>query len=303
MLNPSPEHPVKSALPSEPSANSPSAASQSTSPVFAAVLPTHHLSPSHPPGLSAVLSSYLSRLSDPRTLDLNAALSQMRHLLRFSDGIGTGPSRVYKAAYYRKQTKDHWARDDPSFCVLSVAWMVIACVFWRLAWGSAEEGVGLLGLVVRSVLFHWLAGGAVLTEAGRRASERLATTAAGRGVGGGRHVRQSVEWMYAWDIHCNAYFVWFTVVWGVQFFLSKFLVGENLFPFIVSNALYAVAFTWYFYVTHLGYRALPFLSNTEVFLYPIVAVVLIVVLNFILFPLGLGVNPSHWAVGYYFGVF
>ena len=37
---------------------------------------------------------------------------------------------------------------------------------------------------------------------------------------------------------------------------------------IASNMLFAVGFALYFYITHLGYRALPFLQRTEVFLYP-----------------------------------
>ena len=46
--------------------------------------------------------------------------------------------------------------------------------------------------------------------------------------------------------------------------------------------------------------ALPFLSNTEVFLFPIVAVLAIYVLNFIGYPMGLGWNASRLVAHYYF---
>jgi len=80
---------------------------------------------------------------------------------------------------------------------------------------------------------------------------------------------------------------------ALQFFLLPFVLGKSMFALILSNTLYAVAFSCYFYITHLGYRALPFLTNTEVFLFPIVAVVLLYVLNFVGHPFGLGFNASR----------
>ena len=62
---------------------------------------------------------------------------------------------------------------------------------------------------------------------------------------------------------------------GVQLFLLPVVLGPSLLALGVSNTLFALAFGWYFYITHLGYRALPFLSNTEVFLFPIAAVLIL----------------------------
>lgn len=41
---------------------------------------------------------------------------------------------------------------------------------------------------------------------------------------------------------------------GVQFFLLPIVLGSSLLSLGVANTLYAVAFSWYFYLTHLGYR-------------------------------------------------
>ena len=45
---------------------------------------------------------YLQRMLDFHQMDLQSAVDQMRALLSFY------PQRVYKMAYYRKQTKNHW---------------------------------------------------------------------------------------------------------------------------------------------------------------------------------------------------
>ncbi|KAF3229418.1 hypothetical protein TWF106_004335 [Orbilia oligospora] len=47
----------------------------------------------------------------------------------------------------------------------------------------------------------------------------------------------------------------------------------------IGNTLYLVAFSFYCVVTFLGYNALPFLSHTEVILFPIVAFVIVWVVS------------------------
>jgi UNC-50 family len=87
---------------------------------------------------------------------------------------------------------------------------------------------------------------------------------------------------------------------GVQFFLLPLVLGKSLVALLVSNTLYAASFAWYWYITHLGYRALPFLSQTEVFLFPIAAIALVYVLNLIGYPFGLGWNASRVMAHIYF---
>jgi len=86
----------------------------------------------------------------------------------------------------------------------------------------------------------------------------------------------------------------------VQFFLLPFLLSESFFSLFLANTCYAFALSWYWYVTHLGYRALPFLSNTEVFLFPIAAIVLLYAIMLIGYPLGFGWNVARVMARFYF---
>jgi hypothetical protein len=86
----------------------------------------------------------------------------------------------------------------------------------------------------------------------------------------------------------------------VQFFLLPLVLGEGLIPLLLSNTLYAVALSWYWYITHLGYRTLPFLSNTEVFLFPIAVIVLLYIILIIGYPLNFGCNLSRVMARFYF---
>lgn len=88
---------------------------------------------------------------------------------------------------------------------------------------------------------------------------------------------------------------------AVQFFLLPVVLGSSFFALVVGNTLYAAALSWYWYVTHLGYRTLPFLSNTEVFLFPIAAIAVVYVLNLVLHPFGYSWNTSIMMARFYFG--
>ncbi len=57
---------------------------------------------------------------------------------------------------------------------------------------------------------------------------------------------------------------------------------------LLANLLYAAALSYYHYMTFLGYSALPFLTNTELFLYPIGAIGVVLP-----FAIMFGFNPSR----------
>lgn len=72
-------------------------------------------------------------------------------------------------------------------------------------------------------------------------------------------VEQEVEWLYAFDVHVNAFFCSFLITYVLQYFLLPMLLSKSVFSCVLSNTLYATATIWYAYITHLGYRS-KFLS-------------------------------------------
>lgn len=251
----------------------------------------HHLNHHHHNGNAVNRPmQYLARLADFRQMDIQSALDQMKTLLT------SRPHVVYKTSYYRKQTKNHWARDDPAFVALQGIFLIIACIAYAVAFKATIPGA--ISFLLYSVLWNWLGAGFLFATIGREIANRHLTVHSSSS-----HVRQSVEWLYAFDIHCNAFFPVFVVLYAVQFFLLPVVLGSNLIALVLGNTLYAGALSWYWYVTHLGYRTLPFLSNTEVFLFPIAAIAVVYVLNLILHPFGFSWNTSILMARFYFGNF
>ena len=113
-------------------------------------------------------------------------------------------------------------------------------------------------------------------------------------VRGGVHthsLEQSVEWLYAFDVHCNAFFPLFLLLHVLQFVVWPLLLADRFVATLAANTLYLVAHAYYWHVTFLGYNALPFLHKTVLFVYPTAA---LAVLYFV--ALGLGWNASRLAV-------
>ena len=144
-------------------------------------------------------AQYLARLTDFRQMDVQSALDQMKTLL------STRPHVVYKTAYYRKQTKNHWARDDPAFVALQFLFLLISCIAYAISF--REPFTGGIAFLLYSVLFNWLGAGAIVATLGREVANRHLTDHKSNS-----HVRQSVEWLYAFDIHCNAFFPVFVLL-------------------------------------------------------------------------------------------
>lgn len=62
-----------------------------------------------------------------------------------------------------------------------------------------------------------------------------------------------VEWLYAFDVHCNAFVPVYLLLYVLQYLLLPLLLRQGVLALIASNSLYATAFSVYHYLTFLGY--------------------------------------------------
>ena len=132
-------------------------------------------------------------------------------------------------------------------------------------------------------------------------------------------LEQKVEWLYAFDVHCNrffrniylfaftlahfffknSFFPVFLLLYVFQFFLLPVAMYPSFFSTLFINLLYVVAFSYYLHITFLGFNgicfpfasffplffllipilALPFLHNTVFFIYPTGLVIFVFILS------------------------
>ncbi|XRB08206.1 UNC-50 [Pycnococcus provasolii] len=232
-----------------------------------------------------MLPLYLRRIVKWRQMDLEYTAWLMLQLC-------TNPKLAYRHTTYHKQTHNQWARDDPAFVVICSALVSFSATAYCIAFGYSVWHSLLT--VLSAVVVDFLLLGVAIGTAGWLLSNKYLRASV---PGGHAHaVEQHVEWLYAFDVHCNAYFPLFLLLHVLQYFLLPLLLSGGFIGCLVSNALYAVALAYYHYVTFLGYNALPFLEHTELFLYPIGVLALLAPLSLLS-----GFNPSVFVLRVYFG--
>jgi len=198
------------------------------------------------------------------------------------------PRTAYRQTTFNKQTKNQWARDDPAMVVVLSGLVAAAALAYCAALGGGV--LGTLWAVLNAVLVDFLLGGMAIATACWFLANRYLRTA-----GHSHAVEQSVEWMYAFDVHCNSFFPMFLVLYVGQFFLLPLVLTQGFAAALVANLLYAVGLAYYHYMNFQGYSALPFLERTEVFLFPIGLIAVGLPLCIVT-----GFNPARFTLGFYF---
>ena len=106
----------------------------------------------------------------------------------------------------------------------------------------------------------------------------------------------NVEWLFAFDVHCNSFVPLFVALYLGQLILSPLLSQRGFICALLSNILYGLSLSYYHYCQFVGFNSLPFLERTEFLLYPVVGLVLLAI------PLSaMQFNPTRWVLSWYFG--
>jgi len=222
------------------------------------MLPTHN---SYFQTHTHLIPEYLRRIIQYPQMDVEFTFWQMFYLC-------VRPSIVYRKTSWHKQISNQWARDDPGFVAIQIFFLAVSSLAFAVAF-RAENLLNLLKIMFSTILIDFLTVGILIATIGWWASNTYL-----RVVNGIHSVDQKVEWLYAFDIHCNSFFPLFLILYVAQYFLLPVVLGGGFFSTFLANTMYVIAFSYYFHLTFLGYSALPFLQHTIYFIYPIGLVII-----------------------------
>lgn len=149
----------------------------------------------------------------------------------------------------------------------------------------------LLWLALGSVAQYLVLGGLVASFTVWLCNAHL------RGPAQPHTVEQKVEWMYALDVHANAFWVLFLLLHLGQLLLLPLLAGPGFSCMLLGNSLYAAALGVYVYLTFRGFLVLPFLQRPSLLLYPLVPLALGLLLS-----IALQVHVARGLLGWYFAL-
>ncbi|KAH3678337.1 hypothetical protein WICMUC_001570 [Wickerhamomyces mucosus] len=227
---------------------------------------------------------YIKRFFKPPTLDFETAIWEIFYLI-------ASPKRVYKSLYYQKQTKNRWARDDPSFVILLSLFITLSAVAWGVAYSPGI--LSILRLILYMVFIDFFIVGFIISTIGWILANKLFKKK-NYNESIGAVSEGDLEWAYCFDIHCNAYLIIWVALYMIQFILLPILKMNNFLGLFLGNTLYFASLSYYFVITFYGYNALPFLEHTQLILFPIG------VLGVLYFISLFGFNIARTMTDYYF---
>lgn len=135
-----------------------------------------------------------------------------------------------------------------------------------LAYSVAFEVPGffnILRIMVGSILVDFLGSGLMMATGGWLIANRYLKEKTPHSV------EQDVEWLYAVDVHVNAFVPPFLILYVGQYFLLPIFMQDTFVATLLANTVYMCAIVYYHYIYFLGYNILPFLHNQVIFLYPV----------------------------------
>lgn len=243
-------------------------------------------------------------------MDFEMAIWEMTSLM-------IAPKKVFKSIYYHKQTKNTWHRPDPSFAYLLSFFLLLTALAWGLAYAPSFGSI--MRLFFRFVVVHFIGSSLLVSTIGYFAIGRLfgpngaAASITGLRIRGRRRgaaqglftqpgEKDQLEFGYCFDVSNRAFFPLYLHLYVVQFLLLPLLTRSpsDFLTTFLGNTLYLSAFTYYTYITFLGYNALPFLHNTELLLLPILLFAILWLVSLIV---GWGVvMQGHSVKGLFWGV-
>ncbi|XP_063933094.1 protein unc-50 homolog [Zophobas morio] len=221
------------------------------------------------------LSRYWKRIFYFQHMDFEVAFSDLKNLCY-------QPKKVYENIYYNKQTKLQWARDDPAFLVLLIIFLLVtSCGYYVYFRFSLRL---FIIFVCRLILIEFFGLGAVISTLLCFIGNKYLLQSPPHSV------PQSIEWAYAFDIHCNSFFPLFLILYVLHLFFKPIINSTSFLSLLFSNTLFLIASCYYCYTTFLGYKALPFLRKTVYILSPVLPLTLFY---------GISVY-IHWNIGLFF---
>jgi len=180
------------------------------------------------------------------------------------------PQKVYRNFSYRKQSKNQYARDDPAFLVLLSLCLLVTSIVYALI--LKKSFLGFLQFSLWSIFIDCIGIGAVVATVAWFVANKYFLVCGD----------DQVEWGYCFDVHLNAFFPLLVILHGIGAIIYVLLASDGIILTLVGNTLLLISFSYYVYITFLGYDSLPNLRKTKVLLYPFTVLAILYTISMIL---------------------
>lgn len=168
------------------------------------------------------------------------------------------PKEINEIAKIRKHLKNKYARDDPGFLLLLIINLFISSISYSITFNHFNPFFIFNIFFIQSFVMLFTFGlcfafiNKVIIDKYFKSNDMSINK------------EQNVEYVYAFDIHCNAFVPMYFFCGIIPFFILPITKGYTSYiQVIISNCLQCVGVMYYCYVTFMGYFSLPFVRKNK----------------------------------------
>lgn len=218
------------------------------------------------------IPTYLQRVYKYKHMDFEYAFWQMCNLFY-------SPSKVFKQFHFTKQTKSHWARDDPAFLVLLCLSLCFSSIAFALV--LRLSFMGFLKFVLYVIFIDCIGTGLVIATLFWALYNKYKPT-------------EGVEWAYGFDVHLNAFVPLLLILHVFLLCLYKLVCQPYIISALIGNLFWVLGLGYYIYITFLGYSVVSPSRMSIFILYAMLPVCFIFLIS-----IPLNWNFTVWLYSFY----
>ncbi|KAH0483324.1 MAG: hypothetical protein KVP17_002321 [Porospora cf. gigantea B] len=217
----------------------------------------------------------------------------------------SNPQKLTNFSEFRRHVKGRMSRDDPSFALVLAFFIGMTDLAYTFALGLSWHQTTLSVLWSTGVVFGF--GSVVIASVCFYIVNHVSVVRYSAGASGfgwdqaaDDHTVTQAEWIYCFDVHCNAIFPGFVIDCVGGYFMLPLLWSADppRIALILGNLMSGLGWMYYGYIMVLGMSALPFVKRPEIFLVASVFWCLVLVLASLA-----GVNCMAYEIRGWTGVF
>ena len=187
------------------------------------------------------------------------------------------PKEINETAKIRKHLKNKYARDDPGFLIILILNLFVSSLCYSLTFGHMNIFFILNIFFIQAFILLFTSGVFIALFCKIIIDKYFRNNEIGNGK------EHKIEYVYAFDIHCNSFVPMYFFTSIVPFCILPLVNGSKGFiRILISNTLIFIGISYYLYVTFMSYFSLPFVKKNKMItliIWPIILLYLILTLS------------------------
>ena len=164
------------------------------------------------------------------------------------------PKELIEMSKMRKHLKNKYGRDDPGFLLLLIIYIFISSISYSITFGIYNP-FKIFNLFFIQTFVFLITFGLIISMISKIIIDKYFNNST---------TNQTIEYIYAFDIHCNGFVPMYTFCVIIPFIFIGITSKDNyMIQVLLSNSLLCIGILYYSYVTFISYFSLPFVRKNK----------------------------------------